>query len=327
MGEHIPIEPGPKKQDMFSVETREAISGLVGAAFCTYVSLPMDLLKVRLQTSLASDFKNPADALFKTLRNEGVASLWKGLTPALASAALENTLLFSLNGAMRRAATKDNKKKLTFTQEMALGAVSGAASATVVSPTEVIKGRLQVTRSALARSGQPAPTGLIPTITSLWREQGIRGFYRGLPLMYARDIPFFMIYFANYQKYVSMVMEREGLSDKSELSVFHVMLGGGLAGCASWALTLPLDNLTVRAQTVGLGKNVGALRMFAQLVRTEGIRSMYSGFGPCMARAFVYNAALFLGVEGTDRLLSMPTFQVPSPAQVTFQIPQRIHQV
>jgi hypothetical protein len=325
MGEHFPIEPGPKKQNVLSVETREAISGLVGAAFCTYVSLPMDLLKVRLQTSLATDFKNPADALFKALRNEGITSLWKGLTPALASAALENTLLFSLNGAMRRAATKDHKKKLSFYEEMALGAVSGAVSATVVSPTEVIKCRLQVTRASLARSGQPTPVGLLPTVASLWREQGIRGFYRGLPLMYARDIPFFMIYFANYQKYVSFVMEKEGLTDKNDLSVFHVMMGGGLAGCASWALTLPLDNLTVRAQTVGLGKNAGALRVFAQLVRTEGVRSLYSGFWPCMARAFVYNAALFLGVEGTDRLLTMPAFEVNAP--LLPQMNQKILQV
>jgi len=277
----------------------------------------MDLLKVRLQTSLASDFKSPADALLKTLRHEGFRSLWKGCTPALASIALENTVLFTFHGFLRRMATNHGKRSLTFGQECGLGAVCGVASATVVSPTEVIKCRLQVTGAALARSGQPAPVGLFPTVASLWREQGIRGFYRGLPLMYARDIPFFMIYFATYQKYVSMAMAREGLADKNDLSVFHVMVGGGLAGCASWALTLPLDNLTTRAQTVGLGTS--PFRVFADLVRTEGVRPLYRGFASCMLRAFTYSATLFLGVEGTERLLTMPDLE-EKMAKLRFQV-------
>jgi solute carrier family 25 carnitine/acylcarnitine transporter 20/29 len=303
MGEAFHFDPGPKKFS-FPVETREAIAGLVGSVCCTYTTLPMDLLKVRLQTS-ASQFKGTSDALLHALRSDGIRSLWRGASAALTACALENTVLFSLNGFLRRTATQNGQKKLTFAEECGLGAMCGVVSATVVSPTEVIKCRMQVTREAMSRSGQAAPNGLLPTITNLWREHGVRGFYRGLPLMYARDIPFFMIYFANYQKYISLAMAHEGITDKSDLPVVHVMLGGGLAGCASWALTLPLDNLTTRAQTVGLGK-AGLRNVLVDVVRKEGLFSLWTGFTPCMSRAFAYSAALFLGVELTERFLTLP---------------------
>lgn len=42
-----------------------------------------DTVKVRLQTSEATQFRGPLDCVLQTVRNEGVRGLYKGATPPL----------------------------------------------------------------------------------------------------------------------------------------------------------------------------------------------------------------------------------------------------
>ena len=52
------------------------------AGFCaTLVSLPIDITKTRIQTMKENTYKNPIDCVKKTVKAEGILSLWKGFTP------------------------------------------------------------------------------------------------------------------------------------------------------------------------------------------------------------------------------------------------------
>ena len=47
------------------------------------MSTSFDTIKVRLQTTDASQFKGPLDCVLQTVRKEGVRALYKGASPPL----------------------------------------------------------------------------------------------------------------------------------------------------------------------------------------------------------------------------------------------------
>jgi hypothetical protein len=74
------------------------------------------------------------------LKQEGIFALWKGVTPALSSALLENSVLFSMNGILKRmylsrlgtqVAAEGQTPPLTTAESAILGGAGGFFSATV----------------------------------------------------------------------------------------------------------------------------------------------------------------------------------------------------
>ena len=63
------------------------LSALVSGVASTTASVPLDTAKTRIQNSgsgVGAQYKGLLDCLLKTVRKEGVLSLWKGWTPAYA---------------------------------------------------------------------------------------------------------------------------------------------------------------------------------------------------------------------------------------------------
>ena len=66
------------------------------------LGLPFDVAKCRLQASGSSKYGGLGDCLYKTLRQEGPLSLYKGLFPALGSATVENAVGITVQRSLRR---------------------------------------------------------------------------------------------------------------------------------------------------------------------------------------------------------------------------------
>lgn len=56
----------------------DTVAGFIGGVVSIYVGLPLDTIKVRLQTQ-GYLFRNTLDCALQTIRKEGVLALWKGL--------------------------------------------------------------------------------------------------------------------------------------------------------------------------------------------------------------------------------------------------------
>jgi solute carrier family 25 folate transporter 32 len=94
------------------------------------------------------------------------------------------------------------------------GASAGVASGIVTCPLDVIKTRLQAQGSFRPRpySG-PARVvykGLTGTARTIWREDGIRGLYRGLGPMLLGYIPTWAVYMSTYESTKDLLNERMG---------------------------------------------------------------------------------------------------------------------
>lgn len=83
---------------------RDTVAGSFGSVCGVYSGLPFDTVKLRLQTQTAIDlqYKGVFDCFKKIIKQEGVLALWKGVIPALSSQIIENSVLFTANGALVR---------------------------------------------------------------------------------------------------------------------------------------------------------------------------------------------------------------------------------
>ena len=91
------------------------------------------------------------------------------------------------------------------------GAISGIASGVVTCPLDVIKTKLQAqggfrteARDRARAGGSSSTTtvyrGLVGTAASIWRDEGVRGMYRGLFPMVLGYFPTWAVYFTVYDR-------------------------------------------------------------------------------------------------------------------------------
>ena len=78
-----------------------------------------------------------------------------------------------------------------------------------------------------------------------------------------------------------------------------LVMSGGLGGIACWLTVYPLDTIKSALQTQSLSQPQykGLWDCGRQLVKANGIKALYKGLGPCLARSFPANAAAFLAYE------------------------------
>ncbi|CAF4313251.1 unnamed protein product [Rotaria magnacalcarata] len=185
----------------------------------------------------------------------------------------------------------------TLPQIFVAGMLSGVFTTVIMAPGERIKCLLQIQHAA----HEHKYNGPVDCAKQLYREGGIRSIYRGTALTLMRDVPASGVYFASYE-YLKRVLTPEGKSP-SDLSAWKTLFAGGMAGIANWAVAIPPDVLKSRFQTAPSGKYSGIADVLRELIRTEGIGSLYKGIVPVMLRAFPANAACFLGYELTVKFL------------------------
>jgi solute carrier family 25 protein 39/40 len=152
-------------------------------------------------------FNSTVDGLRKIARNEGVTTLWRGLSPTLVMAIPANIIYFTgyewlrYNPAspIQRAGLSDESAAL------AGGSVARVLAATAVSPIELFRTRLQAhsvstSSPGAATSGSSGP--LLETFRGIKDMVGLHGYpalWRGLTLTLWRDVPFSGMYWLGYE--------------------------------------------------------------------------------------------------------------------------------
>lgn len=166
--------------------------------------------------------------------------------------------------------------------------------------------RLQA-QSALATTGSEATASAAALKYSgpmdvarrvLQSEGGARGLFKGLVPTMAREIPGNAAMFGVYE---ALKQYLAGGPDTSSLGRGSLMLAGGLAGGAFWLAVYPTDVVKscIQVDDYKNPKFSGSVDAFKKILKAEGVKGLYKGFGPAMARSIPANAACFLAYEVT----------------------------
>ncbi|XP_004349848.2 hypothetical protein CAOG_01328 [Capsaspora owczarzaki ATCC 30864] len=174
------------------MNTSEFVAGTLGGGAGIAVGQPLDTIRVRLQTSKSVGF---FATLSRTLSNEGVLGLYRGLVPPLAGIAGVNCLLFGVYGnaksSLAALAGRPNDATLPLPLVYLAGAYGGAAACVLTTPIELIKCRQQV---ATGRS-----LSALEHANRIVASEGVLALYTGLPITLIRDVPSYGLYYACYE--------------------------------------------------------------------------------------------------------------------------------
>ncbi|KAK6154138.1 hypothetical protein DH2020_013777 [Rehmannia glutinosa] len=288
---------------------KDLAAGTVGGAAQLICGHPFDTIKVKLQsqpTPLPGQLPKYAgaiDAVKQTLAAEGPGGLYKGMGAPLATVAAFNAVLFTVRGQLEAFLRSEPGAPLTVSQQVVCGAGAGVAVSFLACPTELIKCRLQA-QSALATSG-PATVaavkygGPMDVARHVLRSQGgARGLFKGLIPTFTREVPGNAAMFGVYEAFKQYLA---GGQDTSGLGRGSQVLAGGLAGASFWVSVYPTDVVksVLQVDDYKNPKFSGSIDAFRKILKAEGVKGLYKGFGPAMARSVPANAACFLAYEVT----------------------------
>ncbi|KAG0472761.1 hypothetical protein HPP92_014618 [Vanilla planifolia] len=288
---------------------KDLASGTMGGAAQLIVGHPFDTIKVKLQSQPAPRPGQPAkysgaiDAVKQTIAADGPRGLYKGMGAPLATVAAFNAVLFTVRGQMEAVLRSEPGAPLTVQQQVICGAGAGAAVSFLACPTELIKCRLQA-QGALAESASPATSvvkygGPMDVAKQVLRsEGGLRGLFKGLVPTLAREVPGNAAMFGVYE---ALKQYFAGGRDASGLGRGSLVVAGGVAGASFWLSVYPTDVIksVIQVDDYRNPKYRGSIDAFRKILSSEGVRGLYRGFSPAMARSVPANAACFLAYEVT----------------------------
>jgi solute carrier family 25 S-adenosylmethionine transporter 26 len=252
------------------------------------ISVSQRLLAGGASRAVAQMLLYPVDALrtlaqtrdHRTLADVGAAALFRGCTMTSSFALFMGAIQFGIFGATRQACGP------------VLASALGAAGSCVVSvPQEVIKQRLVTGVYSSFRSA----------CVTIYRQEGMRGFYSAWRPTMARNIPFVMVCFTTNDALTRTILNRrKNMGDSSgALSAPENALIGIASALVGAAITHPADVIKTRMMTQGASAAIPYLSTMdcvQTILKTEGLSSFYSGFvqrslymGPLWAIQFALN--------------------------------------
>jgi len=290
---------GQGKQTTSSIKS--FLSGGFGGVAAVVVGHPFDLTKVRLQTAPQGTYAGALDVVKKTLARDGLKGMYRGMGPPLVGVTPIFAISFwsyDLGKKIVYSVTPDRASPGLSIPELAFAGFFSAVPTTLVAaPAERVKVLLQVQ----GQGGKSQYNGPLSVISGLYKEGGLRSIFRGTGATLVRDGPGSAAYFVAYEV-VKKALTPPG-QDPSTLNLGAVITAGGLAGVAMWSLAIPPDVIKSRIQSAPQGTYSGFLDCARKTIAQDGAKALFKGFGPAMARAFPANAATFLGVEASIKLM------------------------
>lgn len=243
-----------------------------------------------MPTSNQLRFNGTWDGMTKIVRHEGLTSLWKGLSPTLAISIPATVIYFVGYDYLREEMIRNMAPPSQPYAPLLSGALSRTIAATIISPIELLRTRMQSAEAANKSFQQ-----IIQDICSMVRTSGPKSLWRGLTPTLLRDVPFSAIYWGCYE-YIKPKLSIT-FSDSSSPSTFQnfqtAFFSGAFAGTIAATITTPFDVIKTTKQvskdlpTSSVSARVqkdGTLKLARNIVEAEGYKGLFKGLSPRIAK-------------------------------------------
>eukprot|EP00879_Flechtneria_rotunda_P020846 GHRR01021947.1.p1 GENE.GHRR01021947.1~~GHRR01021947.1.p1 ORF type:complete len:299 (+),score=74.35 GHRR01021947.1:451-1347(+) len=246
---------------------------------------PIDVIKTRLQLDKAHKYKGIYHCGKTVATEEGVRSLWKGLTPFATHLTLKYALRMSSN-SFYQSLLRDKDGRLNDGSRLAAGLAAGVTEAVViVTPFEVVKIRLQQ-QKGLAY-GQLKYHNPVHCAVTILREEGVRGMWSGATPTMMRNGTNQMCLFwakANMDKYLWGKYEGDGKQLTPTQSMTSGFAAAFLGPCATGPMDVIKTRMMAQSKAGGQVQYKSMLDALVKIPQQEGIRSLWRGLLPRLMR-------------------------------------------
>lgn len=166
--------------------------GSAGASQVIFTN-PLEIVKIRLQVA-GEITTGPRVSALNVVRDLGLLGLYKGAKACFLRDIPFSAIYFPVY-AHTKEKLADEDGRLGPLQLLTAGAIAGVPAASLVTPADVIKTRLQVA----ARAGQTTYNGVIDCSRKILREEGFRAFWKGAGARVFRSSPQFGVTLVTYE--------------------------------------------------------------------------------------------------------------------------------
>eukprot|EP00501_MAST-03F_sp_TOSAG23-6_P000577 GSMAST32.ASY1.ANO1.598.1 assembled CDS len=251
---------------------KSLVAGVLAGTVSRCCIAPLDVVKIKLQTSSAKDFSSlPGkfsryNGIWGTTRSvykeEGIRGFWRGNVPAVLLYASYSGAQFL---ALQQIRTKlfDNKEGIGYS--FCSGALSGMVATTVTYPLDLLR-----TQMAAAGNRRQSLVSIISYISR--KNGGFRGFYSGLGTAVVQVSPYIGCSFISHQSH-----QNDQMLNRTTLTV----IVGSLSGLFSKIIVYPMDTVKKRMQVRSIHMNSintplpGMMTIIRRMIYVEGYKSFY----------------------------------------------------
>ncbi|RDB27633.1 hypothetical protein Hypma_003290 [Hypsizygus marmoreus] len=322
--------PAPTASFLPAKSWRHFVAGGLGGMCAAIVTSPFDVVKTRLQSTLFREksasvglvgnggsvvvggprpsgllysFVETGHILRDIYREESPRALFKGLGPSLVGVIPARSINFYTYGNGKHIiANHFNNGQENTRVQAAAAAVAGIVTGTATNPIWVVKTRLQLSASHhIDASGQRVLGSSWSMIKHILKNEGIRGFYRGLSASYL-GVTESTIQWVLYERLKKITANTE---NKGGVQEWLGMLGSaGTAKCVASLITYPHEVLRTRLRQPsvnGIVKYTGLVQTLRLVIAEEGARSLYGGLSAHLMRVVPNAAVMYSIYEGILR--------------------------
>ncbi|XP_073039750.1 ADP,ATP carrier protein 3, mitochondrial-like [Primulina eburnea] len=298
------IQAPAEKERGFSSFMVDFLMGGVSAAVSKTAAAPIERVKLLIQNQdemiragrLSEPYKGITDCFARTMKDEGVISLWRGNTANVIRYFPTQALNFAFKDYFKR--LFNFKKDIDgywkwFAGNLASGGAAGASSLLFVYSLDFARTRLANDSKAAKKGGERQFNGLVDVYKKTLKSDGVAGLYRGFNISCVGIIVYRGLYFGMYDSLKPVVLT--GSLQDSFMASF--LLGWGItigAGLASY----PIDTVRRRMMMTSgeIVKYKSSMDAFSQIVKNEGTKSLFKGAGANILRA-VAGAGVLAGYD------------------------------
>uniref|UniRef100_A0A8C7L510 Solute carrier family 25 member 12 n=2 Tax=Oncorhynchus kisutch TaxID=8019 RepID=A0A8C7L510_ONCKI len=171
----------------------EVLAGATAGGSQVIFTNPLEIVKIRLQVAGEITTSRRVGAL-TVVRDLGLFGLYKGAKACFLRDIPFSAIYFPVY-AHTKAEFADEQGRIGPLQLLTAGAIAGIPAASLVTPADVVKTRLQVA----ARAGQTTYNGVIDCFGKIIAEEGFRALWKGAGARVCRSSPQFGVTLVTYE--------------------------------------------------------------------------------------------------------------------------------
>ncbi|KAB2607036.1 mitochondrial uncoupling protein 2-like [Pyrus ussuriensis x Pyrus communis] len=188
------------------------------------------------------------------------------------------------------------RSEISFLQTFLCSAFAACFAEFCTIPLDTAKVRLQLQKKAVPGDGAGTPNyrGLLGTMATIAREEGLAALWNGIIPGLQRQCIYGGLRIGLYDPVKIFLVGSAFIGD---FPIFHKILAALLTGALAIIVANPTDLVKVRLQAEGKlpagvpKRYTGSLDAYSTIVRQEGLGALWTGLGPNVARNAIINAA------------------------------------
>ncbi|KAF8368654.1 hypothetical protein PRIPAC_86483 [Pristionchus pacificus] len=264
----------------------------------TLVVQPLDLVKNRMQLSGIAgkrEYRSAIHALTSIVKNEGVKTVYDGLSAGLLRQATYTTVRLGMYTWLFERFSSGEKSP-SFLNKAAIAMTAGAVGAFAGTPAEVALIRM-TGDGRLPAEQRRNYKNAFEAIGRIGKEEGIATLWRGCVPTVMRAMVVNVAQLATY----SQAKEAIGSMGVLPPGIAVHFAAAMISGVNTAFVSMPLDIAKTRIQSMrvvdGVPEYKNGLDVIFKVIKNEGVTALWKGFTPCYMRLGPYTVLALMILE------------------------------